>query len=220
MPRSQLIFSWSTGKDSALALHLLRQDPSYDVVGLHTTVASAHDRVAIHGVRRTLVEAQAHALGLPLVPTALPTPCSFEDYERAVTADLAAARERGVTHVGFGDLFLEDVRAYRYRLLEPLGLTPVFPLWGRATSELAAEMLRVGLRAKLTCIDLAKMPRALAGRDFDAQLLADLPPAVDPCGERGEFHTFAYDGPMFARPVPLAAGALVERDGFLFADFA
>ena len=210
--------SWSSGKDSAYALAEVRRAGDVDVVGLVTTFATAHDRVAMHGVRRELVARQAAAARLPLVAVELPSPCPNDAYERALASVLAAARADGVTHVVFGDLFLADIRAYREAQLAALGMTCVFPLWGRDTARLARDMLASGLSARLTCIDPRHVDRALAGRTFDAALLDALPAAVDPCGERGEFHTFATHGPMFDAPIEVSAGEIVERDGFVFAD--
>jgi len=213
-----VLLAWSSGKDSAWALHRLRDDPEVEVVGLLTTVNEAADRVAMHAVRRRLVEAQADAVGLPLTVVAIPSPCPNQAYEAAMALALAQARRRGIGAVAFGDLFLEDVRRYRERQMEGTGLRPRFPLWHRRTRELAEEMIAAGLRARLTCVDPRAIPAGLAGAAFDRELLARLPPGADPCGENGEFHTFAWDGPMFRRPVPVCAGEVVHRDGFVFAD--
>jgi uncharacterized protein (TIGR00290 family) len=210
--------SWSSGKDSALALAEIRGSGELDVVGLLTTVNSTADRVAMHAVRRTLLEAQAAALGLPLHVVELPWPCPNGVYEERMTAAVEKAAADGVTRVVFGDLFLEDIRAYREAMLAPSGMTPVFPLWQRPTDKLAAEMVGAGVRAVLTCVDPSQAPRELAGRWFDANLLASLPATVDPCGENGEFHTFVVDGPGFAAPLEVTVGEVVERDGFVFAD--
>lgn len=212
------LVSWSSGKDSAWALHVLRERGEVEVAGLLVTVSSGHGRVAMHGVRLELVAAQARATGLPLYPVSIPSPCSNEQYEQALGRALGRARAEGVSAVAFGDLFLEDVRRYREERLAGSGVLPLFPLWGRPTRELAREMVAAGLRARLTCVDPRQMPGSFAGREFDAALLSELPPAVDPCGERGEFHTFAYAGPMFRAPVAFAPGAVVEREGFVFAD--
>jgi uncharacterized protein (TIGR00290 family) len=215
-----VLVSWSSGKDSAWTLHVLRQRADVDVVGLLTTFNEAADRVAMHAVRRAVVEAQAVAAGLPLWPVSLPWPCSNEEYERRMAAALGRAREEGVTHMAFGDLFLEDVRDYRIRQLAGSGVEPLFPLWGSAadTPDLARRMLSAGLRAVLTCVDPRQLAEAFVGRRYDAALLADLPPGVDPCGERGEFHTCCLAGPMFAGEIAVQAGDVVRRDGFCFAD--
>ena len=213
-----VVLAWSSGKDSAWALHALRQDPALTVVGLLTTVNAAHDRVAMHAVRRRLLEAQARAAGLPVHVVEIPYPCPNETYEAAIATAVAALRADGVQGMAFGDLFLEDVRRYRETRLAGTGLTPVFPLWGRPTRALAEEMIDGGLRARLTCVDPRVLPAAFAGRAFDRALLSDLPAGVDPCGENGEFHSFAWDGPMFRHAVPVTPGVVVERDGFVFAD--
>ena len=217
--RTKALLAWSSGKDSAWTLHVLRREhPEIEVVGLLTTVNQAFDRVAMHAVRRELLAAQAAAVGLPLLTVEIPYPCSNAEYEAAMAAAMDRARGDGVTAVAFGDLFLEDVRRYREDRMRGTGLEPLFPIWGVPTDVLARRMIDGGLRARLTCIDPRKLPAAFAGRDFDAALLADLPPEIDPCGERGEFHSFAYDGPMFAGAVAIRAGEVVERDGFVFAD--
>ena len=215
------LLAWSSGKDSAWTLHVLRQNPEVEVVGLLTTVNQTFDRVAMHAVRRELLAAQAAAAGLPLTTVEIPYPCSNEQYEAAMGAAMDSARGAGIRAIAFGDLFLEDVRHYREDRLRGSGITPLFPIWGTPTDVLARDMVAAGLRARLTCVDPRKLPAAFAGRDFDAAMLDDLArlhPDVDPCGERGEFHSFAYDGPMFARAVPIRAGEVVERDGFVFAD--
>jgi diphthamide synthase (EF-2-diphthine--ammonia ligase) len=216
----KVLLSWSTGKDSAWALHLLRQQPGVEVVGLLTTVNAAFDRVAMHGVRRELAEAQAASAGLPLRTVPLPWPCPNAEYERLLRAELVRARDEGVTHAAFGDLFLEDIRAYRVRLLDGTGVTPLFPVWTSAaeTPRLARAMLAAGLRAVLTCVDPARLDPRFAGRQFDDALLAELPPGVDPCGENGEFHTFCYAGPPLRFAVGVTVGEVVTRDGFCFAD--
>jgi uncharacterized protein (TIGR00290 family) len=216
--RPKAWLAWSSGKDSAWSLHVLRAADEVEVVGLLTTINAAFERVAMHAVRAELLRAQARAAGLPLVEVPIPWPCSNEQYEAAMAAAIARARAEGVSVMAFGDLFLEDIRAYRERQLAGSGLRPVFPLWGRPTAALAAEMIAGGLRARLTCVDPRALAPSFAGRELDAALLADLPPTVDPCGERGEFHTFAWDGPMFRAPVAVRGGEIVERDGFVFAD--
>jgi uncharacterized protein (TIGR00290 family) len=212
------LLSWSTGKDSAWSLHVLRQRPDVEVVGLFTTVNAAFDRVAMHAVRRKLLEAQAEAAGLPLHVIEIPWPCPNEAYEAALGAFVAAQKAQGIAAMAFGDLFLEDIRAYREAKLEGSGIAPLFPLWGRETGALAREMIAGGLQARLTCVDPRKLPARFAGRSFDAALLAELPEGVDPCGENGEFHTCVFAGPMFAHAIDVRLGAVQERDGFVFAD--
>lgn len=216
----RVLLSWSSGKDSAWTLHVLRQQPNTAVVGLLTTFNEAADRVAMHAVRRALVEAQAAATGLPLWPVHLPWPCSNAAYEERMSAVIGRARDEGVTHVAFGDLFLEEVRNYRIRQLSGTGVQPLFPLWCSAgdTPELARRMLDGGLRAVLTCVDPKQLAEPFVGRRYEAKFLADLPPEVDACGERGEFHTFCFAGPMFASEIAVQVGETVSRDGFCFAD--
>ena len=209
------LVAWSGGKDAAWALHLARQQ-DVEVAALLTTTAAG--RVAMHEVRGALVEAQAAAAGLPLWTIPLPWPCPNAEYESAMRAVLERARKEGIEAVVFGDLFLAEIRAYRESLLAGTGVRPVFPLWGKDTAALAAQMIAQGLRATVVCVDLRKLSARFAGRDLDAALLADLPEGCDPCGENGEFHTFAWGGPMFRAPVPIARGAVEERGGFAFAD--
>jgi len=218
MIRPKALLSWSSGKDAAWALHTLRQAAEVEVVGLLTTTNAAFDRVAMHGVRASLLEAQAEATGLPLWKVPLPWPCPNEAYEALMAEACARAVAEGIEVMAFGDLFLEDVRDYRIQKLAGTGLRPLFPIWDQDTSGLARAMVAAGLRATLTCVDPRALDPAFAGRDFDAGLLADLPAGVDPCGERGEFHTFAWDGPMFGQPIPVRRGGVVARDGFVFAD--
>jgi uncharacterized protein (TIGR00290 family) len=210
--------SWSSGKDSALALHEARAMTDIEVVGLLTTVNAEAERVAIHGVRRSLLEAQAEALGLPLEVVQLPSPCPNSVYEERMDRALDRAQSAGVEAVVFGDLFLEDVRRYRETTFERRRLDPVFPLWHRPTAEVARTMLALGIKAVVACVDLAQAPGELAGRWFDEALLAELPAGVDPCGENGEFHTVVVDGPGFAAPIDVVIGETVTRDGFVFAD--
>lgn len=216
--RQKILMSWSGGKDSAWALHIIRQDSRYDLQGLVTTVNSAFRRVAIHGFRTELLEFQAERLRLPLCTVPLPDPCTNETYEAEMMRIFNLAKEKGITGVVFGDLFLEDVRAYRERQLGTIGLEPLFPIWGLNTRDLADEMIRSGIRGRITCVDLEKLHRSFAGREFDNSLLRDLPVSTDPCGEKGEFHTFVYDGPMFASPIPVCSGPILERGTFAFAD--
>jgi uncharacterized protein (TIGR00290 family) len=218
MAPSRAWMSWSSGKDSALALAEARADPEVDVVGLLVTVNAAVDRVAMHAVRRTLLEAQADRLDLPLHVVEIPSPCPNEVYEARMAEAMDAASRDRIQHVVFGDLFLEDVRDYRCRALAPTGIEPVFPLWQRPTVALARQMIDAGIRAVLTCVDPRVLPASFAGRDFDEELLADLPDGVDPCGERGEFHSFVWDAPGFSTPIPVTTGEIVERDGFAFCD--
>ncbi len=214
----KVLLSWSSGKDSAWALHVLRQQAGLKVCGLITTINSAFDRVAMHSTRHSLVAMQAAAAGLPLIPVPLPWPCSNADYECAMKSVCDQAVAQGVKAIAFGDLFLADIRAYRERQLANTGLEPLFPLWQIPTDELARQMIGSGLRARLVCVNPKALDSDFAGRDFDEQLLHDLPESVDPCGENGEFHTFAYAGPMFSQPIPIISGERVERDGFWFAD--
>jgi uncharacterized protein (TIGR00290 family) len=213
-----ILLSWSSGKDSAWSLHVLRQHGEYEVVGLLTTFNEEAGRVAMHAVRRELVERQAAATGLPLWQVPLPWPCSNQQYESLMAQVCAKAVAEGVHGVAFGDLFLEDVRAYRERQLKDTGLTPIFPVWGLPTQTLAREMIASGVRAKLTCVDTAKLDRSFAGREFDMALLSNLPDGADPCGERGEFHSFVYAGPMLNAAIPVSVGETIARDGFIFAD--
>ena len=212
----KVLLSWSTGKDSAWALHLLRQQ-GVDVVGLFTSVNSAFDRVAMHGVRRELVQAQAEAAGLPLAELPIPNPCSNAQYQEIMGTFVARARAEGVTGMAFGDLFLTDIRAYREERLAGTGITPLFPVWDFPTDALAAQMHAAGVRATITCLDPRRIPQHFAGRDFYEVTHAGLP-GVDPCGENGEFHTFCSAGPMFRRTIPVATGEVVQRDGFVFCD--
>jgi uncharacterized protein (TIGR00290 family) len=218
MPRPRALVAWSSGKDSAWALHELRRAGDVEIVGLVTTLTDPFARVSMHAVREELLDRQAAALGLPCHKVRIPWPCANERYEEEMGRTLAEARAQGITHAAFGDLFLEDVRAYREAKLAGSGITPLFPLWGRDTVRLARDMIGSGLRAVVTCVDPRRLSRSLAGRAFDAALLAELPPGVDPCGENGEFHSFAWGGPMFGAPIQIAAGEVVEREGFVFAD--
>ena len=215
---TRVAVSWSSGKDSAWSLHLLRQDPNLDLVALVTTLNEQFDRVAMHAVRRELLEMQAAALGVPLWTVPLPWPCSNEQYEARMRDLCTRAVNEGVQAMAFGDLFLADIRAYREKQLAGTGLEPLFPVWQIPTADLARTMIASGLKAKITCMDPKVLPKEFAGRDFNAQFLADLPPGIDPCGENGEFHTFVYDGPFFTQPIPVSVIETVERDGFVFAD--
>jgi uncharacterized protein (TIGR00290 family) len=212
------LVSWSSGKDSAWMVHVLRQRGDVEIAALLTTINEPAQRVAMHAVRVELLQAQADALGLPLWMVPIPSPCSNDAYERAMSVAVARAVAEGFTHVAFADLFLQDIRRYREEKLMGTGLTPLFPLFDADTPRLAREMIAGGLGARITCVDPRQIDRRFAGREFDAALLDELPPTVDPCGERGEFHTFAYKGPMFTRPIPIETGVTVERDGFVFTD--
>jgi uncharacterized protein (TIGR00290 family) len=218
MRRRRVLLSWSSGKDSAWMLHVLRRDPSLELMGLLTTLDQATQRVAMHGVPEELLVAQANAIDLPLWRVPLPRPCSNAEYEARMRAALERARSERIGAIAFGDLFLADIRAYRERMMEGTGIEPLFPLFGADTPALAREMIEAGLCATLACVDCAKLPAELAGRAFDAALLRDLPPGVDPCGENGEFHTFVHGGPMFTQDVPVDVAGHVLRDGFAFAD--
>jgi uncharacterized protein (TIGR00290 family) len=214
----KVLLSWSSGKDSAWTLHLLRRQADVQVAALVTTFNSEANRVAMHAVRRVLVEAQAERTGIPLWAVELPWPCSNLEYEARMRAVLQRATAEGITAVAFGDLFLQDIRDYRVRQLQGSGLEPLFPVWQIPTDRLGQDMIAAGLKAKLTCVDPSKLAKSFAGRDYDQQLLQALPPSVDPCGENGEFHTFVYDAPVFSGPIGVRPGEVVERDGFVFAD--
>ena len=214
----RILLSWSSGKDSAWSLHVLRQRGECEVVGLLTTFNESANRVAMHAVRRALVEQQAAAAGIPLWAVPLPWPCSNEQYESLMAQTCAKAVAENIEGIAFGDLFLEDVRAYRERQMTGTGLEPIFPLWGLPTRDLAQQMIASGLRAKLTCIDTTKLAASFAGRDFDETFLSSLPGEVDPCGERGEFHSFVFRGPMLNYPLDVSVGETVVRDQFAFVD--
>jgi len=218
---TSIILSWSGGKDSALALHTLSQDPSCEVVGLLTSVTRDYDRISIHGVRRALLEAQAASIALPLYQLSLAPNCTNADYEAAFLGTLATIRQRNadVSHIAFGDLFLADVRAYRERMLSATGWTPRFPLWGLNTTALAHHFIQEGFEGRLVCVDTTQLDASFAGRAYDTQLLADLPSSVDPCGERGEFHPFVPDGPPSTAPIQYTCGEKVLRDDrFMYCD--
>jgi uncharacterized protein (TIGR00290 family) len=215
---TKVALSWSSGKDSAWTLHLLRQRPDIQVAALVTTFNSEANRVAMHGVRRALVEAQAERTGLPLWAVELPCPCTNAEYEHRMRTVCQRATAEGITSIAFGDLFLQDIRDYRVRQLQGSGLKPLFPIWQIPTERLARDMIAAGVKAKITCVDPSKVAKSFAGRDYDLQLLQALPPGIDPCGENGEFHTFVFDAPVFSRLIGVRAGEVVERDGFVFAD--
>lgn len=216
--KKRVLLSWSSGKDSAWALHVLRQNEGVEVVALLTTFNHAMDRVAMHAVRRMLVRAQAERAGLPLWEVELPWPCSNEQYEQRMAEACQRALDAGVEQVAFGDLYLRDVREYRERQLAGTGLEPIFPLWDLPTRTLAEAMIDAGVKARLTCVDPRKLERDFAGCEFDRALLAKLPAEIDPCGENGEFHSFVYASPAFSAPIAIRGGEIVERDGFVFAD--
>jgi uncharacterized protein (TIGR00290 family) len=215
---AKALIAWSSGKDSAWALHEARQSGEYEIVGALTTVTETFGRVSMHGVREELLMAQLAAIGIPPNIIPIPFPCPNEVYEARMETALSQAKAQGVTHVIFGDLFLEDVRAYREAKMAGTGVAPVFPLWQRPTDALARAMIDGGLKTHLVTIDLKVLPKSFAGREFDAAFLDDLPAGVDPCGERGEFHTCVLDGPMFSRAIAASVGEVVEREGFAFAD--
>jgi len=212
------LVSWSSGKDAAFALYDVLRTKVVEPVGLLTTVTESFDRVSIHGVREELLRAQATVLGLPLTVVKIPYPCPNEVYEREMGRCLTEVRAKGIRHVVFGDLFLEDIRSYREARMAEVEMECVFPLWHRPTDRLAQEMIDAGFRSRLVCVDPRVLSRSFAGRAFDQRLLADLPAQVDPCGERGEFHTFVEDAPIFRSPIRVHPGEVVERDGFVFAD--
>ena len=216
----RVLLSWSSGKDAAWTLHILRREPDTQVVGLLTTFNEVFDRVAMHAVRRELVEAQAEAAGLPLWRVPLPWPCSNEEYEQRMAAVMRRAKEEGITHIAFGDIHLEDVRHYRESRMAGTGIEPIFPLWTTRdqTPRLARQMLEAGVKAVVTCVDPKQVPEHFVGRYYDETLVSELPAGIDPCGERGEFHTFCFAGPMFSREIPVQIGEILHRDGFWFAD--
>ena len=214
----KVLLSWSSGKDSAWALHLLQQQPDVQVAAMVTTFNSAANRVAMHAVRRALVATQAQRVRIPLWPVELPWPCSNPEYEERMRAACLRASTEGITAVAFGDLFVQDIRDYRVQQLQGTGLEALFPVWQIPTVQLGRDMIVAGLKAKLTCVDPAKLQKSFAGRDYDLRLLDELPSAIDPCGENGEFHTFVYSAPVFSSPISVQTGEIVERDGFIFAD--
>lgn len=215
---AKIVLSWSGGKDSAFALHELRNSREYEVVALLTTITRDYDRISMHGVRRILLERQAEAVGVPLRQVFIPTPCTNEQYAEIMTAAMQRLKAEGIDTMAFGDLFLQDVRDYREKNLAQVGMKAVFPLWGRNTTQLADTFVKLGFRAIITCIDPRKLPESFVGRQIDRSFLEDLPPGTDPCGENGEFHSFVYDGPIFRQPVRFTIGEKVLRDGFWFCE--
>ena len=218
MSKKRVLLSWSSGKDSAWTLYQLQQDDDIELIGLVTTVNETHQRVAMHAVRVELLKQQAQATDLPLYIIPIPHPCSNELYNQAMTNFFVSIEGQGITHMAFGDLYLDDIRQYRIKNLKSTGLEPLFPLWLKPTEQLARTMLDGGLKTRITCVDPKQLPASFCGREFDQQFLNDLPEGVDPCGENGEFHSFAYAGPMFKQTISTTFGEVVERDGFVFAD--
>ena len=216
--RQRVLLSWSSGKDSAWALHVLRQNPQVEVAGLFCTVSREFNRVAMHAVRVELLQRQAESAGLPLHIIHIPHPCSNDEYDGAMTSFIGETEEEDIDCFAFGDLFLEGVRKYREERLSGTGIAPIFPIWGIPTEELARKMVAGGLKAVITCIDPKRLPKEFAGREYDGSFLEDIPEDVDPCGEYGEFHSFAFDGPMFHRSIAISVGETVQRDGFVFTD--
>lgn len=218
MTKKKALLSWSSGKDSAWTLYQLQQDQDIELLGLVTTVNQTHQRVAMHAVRLELLEQQAAAANLPLYIIPIPYPCSNDEYNQAMSLFFESIKGLGATHMAFGDLYLDDIRQYRIQNLKPTGLEPLFPLWLKPTDQLAQQMLEAGLKTHITCVDPKQLPASFAGREYNQQFLDELPAGVDPCGENGEFHSFAYAGPMFKYPIGISFGEVVEREGFVFAD--
>jgi uncharacterized protein (TIGR00290 family) len=216
--KNKVLISWSSGKDSAYALHHVLQTNQYEVVGLLSTLTEEYDRVSMHSTRHELLKKQAERLGLSLYPVFIPSVCSNTLYEERMENALYQATKNGITHIVFGDLFLEEIKKYRESKLETTNIIPLFPLWGKNTLNLAKEMINAGIKAVVTCIDPKKLDSSFVGRQFDEQLLNDFPKGIDPCGENGEFHTFVYDAPIFNQPIPISLGKIVERSGFIFRD--
>ena len=216
--RAPVVFSWSGGKDSAMALHQLQRDPKFEVIALLTTVTEEYERISMHGVRRELLHRQGQAIGLPVEEVRIPPQCANAIYEQRMGAAIERFRRQGIRHVAFGDIFLEDLRAYREQKLLRADMSAIFPIWKIDTRELAAGFLRHKFRAIVACIDPKKLDRSFAGRELDESFFRDLPPDVDPCGENGEFHTYVFDGPIFRTPIAIQTGAVVERDAFIFCD--
>ncbi|MGO1616819.1 MAG: ATP-binding protein [Oceanisphaera sp.] len=216
--KKRILMSWSSGKDSAWALQQLLANPDYEVVGLFTTISEEFDRVAMHGVRTTLLRQQAAAIGLPLTIISLPNPCTNDIYHQRMACFIQQAKTQGVTAMAFGDLLLEDVREYREKQLKSANIAAIFPIWGTDTHQLPKQMFAAGLRTIITCLDPNKVPMAWAGKELTPELLANLPNEVDPCGENGEFHTFVFDCPLFKQPIDIKIGDNVSRNGLIFTD--
>ena len=216
--KKRTLASWSSGKDSAWALHMLRQQADIEIAGLFCTFNQKFDRVAMHGVRTELLSRQAESAGLPLRLIPIPYPCSDAEYEIIMKDFVEKAKQERIEYFGFGDLFLEDIRKYREAHLAGTGITPLFPLWGMPTEELSKEMVNSGLRAKITCVDPKYLSSEFAGQDYDQSFLDRIPANIDPCGENGEFHSFVFDGPMFKKAVNISVGETVSRDGFIYTD--
>jgi uncharacterized protein (TIGR00290 family) len=214
----KILISWSSGKDSAWALHVLRQDPNIEIMGLFSTVNKLFDRVTMHGVRSELLKQQAESAGLPLDIIEIPYPCNNDEYVAIMKAFIITAKKKGIEYFAFGDLFLENVRGYREALLQGTGIAPLFPIWGVSTKILSLQMVSNGLKAVITCINAGQFSQEYAGRKYNASFLEDIPNGIDPCGENGEFHTFAFDGPMFQYPIKVIPGETVHRDGAYFTD--
>lgn len=212
------MLSWSSGKDSAWALHVMRNDPDILVDGLFCTINQKFDRVAMHAVRVALLQSQADSIGLPIQLIPIPYPCSDAEYASIMSDFVGREAKRGVECFAFGDLFLADIREFREKSMVGTGITPIFPIWGMDTRVLSATMLDAGLRAQITCVDPSKLSAEFSGREYDASFLSDIPPGVDPCGENGEFHSFAFDGPMFSHEIGIRIGETTSRDGFVFTD--
>jgi len=216
--KKRTLLSWSSGKDSAWALQVLRRQSNIDIVGLFSTINQEYERVPMHAVRNELLQQQAESVGLPIQVIPIPNPCSHTEYENIMGEFIAQVKEQRIDCIAFGDLYLEDIRKYREEKLDNTGITPIFPLWGKDTEALSKEMVACGLRAIITCIDPRSMPPGFAGKEYNASFLEQIPAGVDPCGENGEFHSFAFDGPMFKRTVNLRVGETISRDGFIFTD--
>ncbi len=219
MSREKVAVAWSGGKDSAMAFFETKKDPRYEIVSLLTTVTGEYDRISMHGVRRELLKRQAEAAGVPLLEVVIPPQCSNEIYEQKMADACEQLKRQGVTSIVFGDLWLEDVRNYRIANLAKVNMKPLFPVWLRPVNTFAREIISSGIKTTLACVDSQQIPGSLAGREYDESLLKDLPPGADPCGEKGEFHTFVWDGPFFSRPVKFTKGAVTVREGrFHFCD--